>query len=323
MDTRLLEVFLAVAETGGLSSAARRLSFSQPAISQQIKTLERELGTPLLSRDGGKIELTEAGRTLREHARLMLSTWHVVRDQVRLAATLVDRVTLTIGSFPTANAAIVPDAVMELMAVRPELRVTVVEAEPPFNLDLLRSGQCDAVMSFDYPGDTAVRGVIDLPILEETFVLLVPERHPLAGAGEVELEAMEAEQWIAGCPGCRQHMLHSCSLRGFEPDIRCATDDLAMVRRLVANDMGIAMRPALNVVSEPLPGVSILRITDGPRRRISLKATNHDEKSLEVNALYRALVASARRLVDEVPKELAGLFVLHEAKDMMEIEGSL
>lgn len=65
MDTKLLEVFLAVVHAGSISGAARRLDFSQPAVSQQIKALEKVMETELFSREGGRIHLTPAGRRCR------------------------------------------------------------------------------------------------------------------------------------------------------------------------------------------------------------------------------------------------------------------
>ena len=86
MDTKLLEVFLAVVHTGSISAAARRLNFSQPTVSQQMKALERIMDVQLFHREGGRIELTAAGRALQGYAETTLSSWRFVCEQVREAA---------------------------------------------------------------------------------------------------------------------------------------------------------------------------------------------------------------------------------------------
>ncbi|HHV21810.1 MAG TPA: LysR family transcriptional regulator [Propionibacterium sp.] len=310
MDTKLLEVFLAVVHTGSISAAARRLNFSQPTVSQQMKALERIMEVELFTREGGRIELTAAGRALQGYAETTLSSWRFVCEQVREAGGRDDLVELSLASFPSASAALVPEAIAALLAADDRLRVKVLDAEPPASYDLLRSGQVNAIMSFSYPEDEPTRGQTELPILDEEFVLLVSEDHPLAGQGVVDLEDAADSNWVGGCPKCRQELLTVCRERGFVPEILCSTDDPTLTRVMVTKGIGVAMRPALSVVGQPAPGMVPLSIAHGTRRQVSVVVPDADADKPEILALHAALRTAARELVAQsTPAQQARIHV--------------
>lgn len=297
MDTKLLEVFLAVVHTGSISAAARRLNFSQPTVSQQMKALERIMDVQLFTREGGRIELTAAGRALQGYAETTLSSWRFVCEQVREAAGRDDLVELSLASFPSASAALVPEAIAAMLAADERLRVKVLDAEPPASYDLLRGGQVNAIMNFSYPEDEPGRGQVELPILNEEFVLLVSEDHPLAAEGTVDLEDAADSNWVGGCPKCRQELITVCRERGFVPEILCSTDDPTLTRVMVIKGIGVAMRPALSVVGQPVPGLVPLSIAHGVRRQVSVLIPEAEAEKAEIVALHDALRTAARDLV--------------------------
>ncbi len=302
MDTKLLEVFLAVVHTGSISAAARRLNFSQPTVSQQIKALERVLDAQLFTREGGRIELTAAGRTLQSYAESTLSSWRFVVEQVREAVNRDDLIELGLASFPSANAALVPEAVASMLADDERLRVKVLDAEPPASFDLLRSGQADVLITFSYPEDETGRGQVELPILDEEFVLLVADDHPLADRGAVALEEAAESTWIGGCPKCRQELITVCRERGFTPEILMSTDDPKMTQIMVSKGIGVAMRPALAVLGQETPGMVPLGITNGVRRQVSVLVPESEAERPEVVTLHTALRKAAKQLTTKSPK---------------------
>ncbi|OYO18362.1 hypothetical protein CGZ93_15335 [Enemella dayhoffiae] len=302
MDTKLLEVFLAVVHTGSISAAARRMDFSQPTVSQQIKALERVLDTQLFTREGGRIELTAAGRTLQGYAETTLSSWRFVVEQVREAGGRDDLIELGLASFPSANAALVPEAVAAMLAEDDRLRVKVLDAEPPASFDLLRSGQADALISFSYPEDEPNRGQVELPILEEESVLLVAADHPLADRGTVKLAEAAESTWIGGCPKCRQELITVCRERGFSPEILMSTDDPNMTRIMVSRGIGVAMRPALTVLGNDTEGLVPLGLSDGVRRRVSVLVPETEAERPEIVALHQSLRKAAKQLIAKSPK---------------------
>lgn len=302
MDTKLLEVFLAVVHTGSISAAARRLNFSQPAVSQQMKVLERTMETPLFTRERGRLELTAAGRTLQGYAESTLTSWRFVVEQVREASARDDVTELSLGSFPSANAMLVPDAVSTMLAEDSSLRVKVVDAEPPANFDLLRSAQVDALVTFSYPEDEPARGMVELPVLEEKYVLLVGGKNSLAKEKEVTLDAAATDTWIGGCPKCRQELVTECKEKGFNPEILASTDDPMMTRLFVAKGIGVAMRPALTVLGQSDQGFATVGITGGITRKVSVLVPETEADNPIIQTLHATLKSAATKLVGESPK---------------------
>lgn len=301
MDTKLLEVFLAVVNAGSISAAARRLDFSQPTVSQQMKSLERIIGVELFTREGGRVELTAAGRTLQAYAESTLSAWHDVRDRVRESARQDEAISLSIGAFPSANALLLPTALGRMVLDDPRLEVRVLDTEPPADFGMLRSGQCDALITF---GEQAVtrKGVEDLPVLREQNVLLVSEQHPLAGRGSVALEDVADNAFVGGCPHCRQELVETCLRRGFHPRIGVSSDDLGLTRTLVRDGVGIAMRPALTVLGQHIDQIVPLTIEDAPTREVTVEYLTQDD---EPTGSVRDIIHTLHEHLRQVARELA------------------
>ncbi|MEU6966773.1 LysR family transcriptional regulator [Kitasatospora aureofaciens] len=291
IEARHLRVLRAVARTGSFSAAARELGCTQPAISQQMKALEKSVDTPLVVRSGRGMQLSEAGRVLLKHATGILAGLSAAEEEVAAIAGLrAGRVRLV--SFPTASSTLVPSAVARLRDSHPGVRVSLVEAEPPESLAMLRGGECEIALAFRYPqsdGATAspapahgspreARAEANLeaqqlsagtdwsdlvvtPLLDDPLVGLLPAGHPLAGrGGPVGLAELAGEQWIAGCPQCRGHLVELCAGAGFEPRIDFATDDYPAVVGLVAAGLGVAVLPRLALQSVRPDGVSTVPV---------------------------------------------------------------
>ncbi|MGW3180652.1 LysR family transcriptional regulator [Kitasatospora sp. NPDC001119] len=291
IEARHLRVLRAVARTGSFSAAARELGCTQPAISQQMKALEKSVDTPLVVRSGRGMQLSEAGRVLLKHATGILAGLSAAEEEVAAIAGLrAGRVRLV--SFPTASSTLVPPAVARLRDSHPGVRVSLVEAEPPESLAMLRGGECEIALAFRYPqSDGAVAlpapahgtprearaeanleaqqltagtdwsDLVVTPLLDDPLVGVLPAGHPLAGrGGAVGLAELAEEQWIAGCPQCRGHLVELCAGAGFEPRIDFATDDYPAVVGLVAAGLGVAVLPRLALRSVRPDGVSTVPV---------------------------------------------------------------
>lgn len=139
IEARHLRVLRAVAATGSFSAAARELGCTQPAVSQQMKALESSAGTPLLIRTGREMRLTQAGEALVRHASGILAGLTAAEEEVAAIAGLrAGRVRLV--SFPSGSSTLVPGALAALRAAHPGTRVSLVEAEPPRSVEMLREG---------------------------------------------------------------------------------------------------------------------------------------------------------------------------------------
>ncbi|SEG63063.1 transcriptional regulator [Actinacidiphila yanglinensis] len=295
IEARHLRVLRAVARTGSFSAAARELGCTQPAVSQQMKALEGSAGTPLLVRGAREMRLTEAGEVLVRHAAGILSGLTAAEEEVAAIAGLrAGRVRL--ASFPSGSSTLVPSAVADLRAHHPDTRVSLVEAEPPRSVEMLRAGDCDITLAFRYvdlptPAEESWSDLVVRPLLTDRLVGLVPADHPLAagsggagseGAGSkgegseggrasvpsVPYDALAAEQWIAGCPRCRRHLVEVCERAGFTPRIDFATDDYPAVVGLVAAGLGVAVLPELALAAVRTDGVAVLEMAPSVEREV-------------------------------------------------------
>ncbi|MFD9355908.1 LysR family transcriptional regulator [Streptomyces sp. NPDC060031] len=274
IEARHLRVLRAVAGTGSFSAAARELGCTQPAVSQQMKALEQSAGTPLLIRAGREMRLTQAGEALVRHAAGILAGLTAAEEEVAAIAGLrAGRVRLV--SFPSGSSTLVPTALAAMRAAHPGTRISLVEAEPPRSVEMLREGDCDVALAFRYGGDGDGLGsaaewedLVVRPLLTDRLVGLVPEGHRLAGAGRVGMAELADEPWIAGCPRCRRHLVEVCEGVGFTPRIDFATDDYPAVVGLVGAGLGVAVLPELAVESVRAKGVSTLVVEPAVEREV-------------------------------------------------------
>ncbi|MER5767939.1 LysR family transcriptional regulator [Streptomyces sp. NPDC001985] len=252
IEARHLRVLRAVAASGSFSAAARTLGCTQPAVSQQMKALETSAGTPLLIRTGREMRLTQAGEVLVRHASGILAGLTAAEEEIAAIAGLrAGRVRLV--SFPSGSSTLVPAALAALRAAHPGTRVSLVDAEPPRSVEMLREGDCDIALAFRYRGaperEADWGDLIVRPLLSDRLVGLVPEGHPLAGAGAVTIGDLAEDPWIAGCPRCRRQLVEVCEEAGFTPRIDFATDDYPAVIGLVGAGLGVAVLPELALES--------------------------------------------------------------------------
>ncbi|MFD8982487.1 LysR family transcriptional regulator [Streptomyces sp. NPDC059564] len=275
IEARHLRVLRAVAGTGSFSAAARELGCTQPAVSQQMKALEQSAGTPLLIRTGREMRLTQAGEALVRHAAGILAGLTAAEEEVAAIAGLrAGRVRLV--SFPSGSSTLVPTALAAMRAAHPGTRISLVEAEPPRSVEMLREGDCDLALAFRYGGDgggaqaaaAEWEDLVVTPLLTDRLVGLVPEGHRLAGAGRVGMAELAEEPWIAGCPRCRRHLVEVCEGVGFTPRIDFATDDYPAVVGLVGAGLGVAVLPELAVESVRAKGVSTLAVEPAVEREV-------------------------------------------------------
>jgi DNA-binding transcriptional LysR family regulator len=222
------------------------------------------------------MRLTEAGEVLVRHASGILAGLTAAEEEVAAIAGLrAGRVRLV--SFPSGSSTLVPTALAALRAAHPGTRVSLVEAEPPRSIEMLREGDCDVALAFRYGGGPEGRqadgqaewdDLVVRPILADRLVGLVPEGHRLAGAGSVGMAELADESWIAGCPRCRRQLVDVCEEAGFTPRIDFATDDYPAVVGLVGAGLGVAVLPELAIESVRPRGARTVTVEPAVEREI-------------------------------------------------------
>jgi len=264
LDPRRVLTFREVARLGSFSRAAEELSLTQPAVSQQILALERQLGIRLIDRGPGGLDLTAAGVLLLRHADAVSSRLRLATEQI---GTLVDeqRRHLAIGAFPSAIATIVPEALVRMRAAEPDLEVSVAEGTLEELVSAVRDGTLHLAILFQ---DAAAprRDHEDLErhdLFEEPMVAALPPRHRLARRRTIDLEQLAGDAWTAPS---RDGLVHrTCLAAGFEPNIAFVTRDVLAFRELLAP--GLAVTLTVRLLAGRLDGIAPAAVTGDPARR--------------------------------------------------------
>ena len=247
-EMKHLRLLIAIEDGGSLSAAARELGYSQPAVSQQLQVLEHAARTPLVIRDRPGTRFTEAGAVLTRHARMIVAAAARAESEVSAIAGL-RRGNLRLVSFPSAAATVLPRAFADLRTRLPGLSFTLREAESAAAMAMLRAGECDIAIVYEWvtPGlegrhrITLEPGERSVTLVEESVQVAMPEAHSQASHACVELESLAGETWIAGCPVCRAQLLEIADHSGFAPRIGFETDDYVALQRLVGAGLGVAL----------------------------------------------------------------------------------
>lgn len=304
LDVHAMRVIRAIADEGSITGAAAALGYSQPAVSQQVKRMEARLGMPLVERVGRRLRLTEAGRVLARHAPAVTTALDAAADELAEIRGL-RRARVRLVGFPSASPTIVPRLLRELAASAPGLTVTYVEAEPPEAVEAVREDRADIAVTFSYPGDRddphgeSARGLAVRAIGTDELMLVLPEGHAAAGTEGVDVAALADENWIAGCPRCRGHLLEMCGRAGFSPRITFETDNVAAVEGLVAQGIGVATLPRLAVASfPPVAGILTRPLPPGEQRRLHVVTAHGADRVPAVRTTIDALERVCHSLGD-------------------------
>ncbi|WP_053385429.1 LysR family transcriptional regulator [Leucobacter celer] len=267
IDSTELRILHALATTGSLTAAAGSLGLSQPAVSQRIKRVETRLAVPLIERSGRGIRLTPAGRILADHGRTVVA-------EIDAAIAAIDDLrgeragTLRMVGFPSASATVVPALMRELVDEAPDVSLQYREAEPPAATAMLRDGEVDCALIFDYEGAAELpAGSAFLPLWREEVQLVVSHARETDG-DTARLEDYADEHWIAGCEKCRGHLLSAAGEAGFEPDIIQETDNVPAMLAMAAAGGAVALVPGLALAAaRTLPEDARALQLDPPRYR--------------------------------------------------------
>ncbi|WP_298890014.1 LysR family transcriptional regulator [uncultured Serinicoccus sp.] len=300
MIDRRLQVLRMVAQRGTVTGAAEALSYTPSAVSQQLRTLGRELGVELLVHDGRGVRLSPAAQVLLDRTDELVSRWEEIRAEVARVAETGGGV-LRLAGFSTAASALLPPVAAR---VRAELggEVQIVEADPEECFELLLTGRADVavvVAVATLPASTDPR-FEQRHLLDDPIDLLVPEGHPLAGQESVALRDLAAERWIMDRPGRPYHELlqTACTGAGFTPSVAHYAAEWDTGAALVGAGLGIALVPRLAHVPAAYPVVRVpLHGDPAPARHLRTGIRRGSAGHPSVAAALRALedVAAPRR----------------------------
>ncbi len=297
VEVRHLAALEAVITARSFAGAARRLGYTQSAISLQIAALERIAGTRLLERPGGRrpVAPTPAGERVLRHARRVLDQIHATEADLSDLAT-GDAGTVSLGTFQSASRRLLPAALRLLRTTHPGVEVRLDETPHLEQLGRLATGQIDlafVLLPVDGPFDT--RELVDDPFLFITAreSLRSGERLPsLAQLARLPLISWQRAPFVL------ETLLQS---RGHHPHVVLRSDDSPTVQGLVAAGLGSAVLPSFAL---DLPDPRLVVIDAGrhvPPRRIGLAWHRDRVPAPAIHALIRALETTCACVMRKQP----------------------
>ncbi|MFE2448936.1 LysR family transcriptional regulator [Streptomyces sp. NPDC021218] len=298
-DLHRLRLLRELKHRGTITAVATALNYSPSTISQQLSLLETEAGVQLLEPIGRRVRLTPQAEILVAHTDIVLRQLEAAEAEIAQSLTELTT-TVRIAAFQTALLALLPQALTILQDQHPRLRVELVQAEPEMALPKMLAHDYDLIIAEEYPGHPLPRPAE----VEYQELCLDPMRFALPPTDQATDHAqvwdlVAQRPWIVEPPGTasRQWIRDLCRNAGFEPDIRYATDDLLVHRRLVEQGHAVAILPDLLWLDNP-PRAVLLDIPGGPHTRRIITACRKD------NATHPAIKACQAALI--VHRKTAG-----------------
>jgi len=256
MDFRQLRYFLAVAEEGQITKAAKRLHITQPPLSQQIQLLEKELGVRLLERSNRTIRLTEAGRTLRNRAEQMVELMNKTIVEIQEINEGL-RGILTIGTI-TSGGTILPQHIQAFNQKYPQINFKLWQGETDRILELLNNSVIE-IGIIRFPVDTGLYNYITLPTEP-----MVAAAHPSFfnnNKDTIYLTELNNKPLMMH-RRFEQKIAERCQEFGFKPKILCTSDDFIPLWLSAQAKVGILIFPKSAASILPKSGLVFKEIAE-------------------------------------------------------------
>ncbi|MFG1295132.1 LysR substrate-binding domain-containing protein [Xanthobacter variabilis] len=291
MELRHLRYFVAVAEELNFTRAAARLRTAQPSFSQQIRDLEEEIGTPLLTRTKRRVALTEAGRVFLDEARLVLAQAHRAVEMARRAAQLDER-RLVIGFLPSAEVKIFPSMLTVMRARFPELNLVFRSLTTMEQEEALSRRDIDVGFLRLPVKDPALRHV---SVLRERLVAVIPADPPLARVEEVDITELAKIPFLRISPG-HAGGLHDI-VEGFLKANKAEVTPVQDVDNVMTMMTLVGLRTGFSILPDYVEHLLFRNVTTRPFRGrqtfVDLAMVWHCENDMPELAAFRELVLEA------------------------------
>lgn len=301
MDTRRLKSFLKIVDTGSLTRAAAALNIAQPALSQQLASLEAHFRQKLLIRSQQGVTPTEAGRVLYRHAQALLKQFEQTEADVKRASTSLSG-SVSVGLAPYSAASTLSLALLQTVrAKHPDVLLHIVEGFAVAFSELIMTGRLDmAVMH----GAGPMRGVNFQPLLMEEFFLVAPSGASLPGTSDAPIQLAD----LVGVPlmlPSRVNFVRKAVESAFAsihqtPRIVAEVESLGTLREAVGEGVGSTILPwsVANQIATPLR--SVIRAISNPKIEdtVSMCVSDHmplSEAAVAVRSILLDLALAAAK----------------------------
>jgi DNA-binding transcriptional LysR family regulator len=261
MDLNQLRYLVALAEERHFTRAAEREHIAQPALSQQIRRLENELGLALVERTTRRVSITEAGELLVARARRILAETKAAAEEMHaLSGVKAGRV--TVGALHTMGPVDVSLALAVFHQRHPGVDLTVRENSSEELAEMIRVDEIDlAFLSVTERIESHGLGLHQL--VSEELVVVLPRGHALSHRRRVRMVELADEEFISFRVGARlrELLVAAGAHAGFEPRVTLESNESQRVRRLVSRGLGVAILPRSDA-DAPGADVAVVSLRD-------------------------------------------------------------
>jgi DNA-binding transcriptional LysR family regulator len=279
-----------LARLGTIAAVAEASGYTPGAVSQQLATLERAVGQPLLDRVGRRVQLTDAGVVLVEHAERILRSEDAARHALE-AVTQEVAGTIRVATFASSAATLLAPSIVAATARHPHLTALTVEVDVDAVTRVVERGDADLAFGLDYPDAPVPRapGIEVLRMATERFMLAVPAAWQMPDA--VSLAAAADRDWIL--PPAETNygraVRAACRRVEFEPRVTHTVTDTAVSLAMVAQALGITMVTDMMLALAPPTGLRTVRVREDVRRDVVLLRRHGDDARPVVQAMTAAI----------------------------------
>ncbi|WP_421989944.1 hydrogen peroxide-inducible genes activator [Qipengyuania sp.] len=256
---RQFEIFVRLADTGNMGEAAAGLGLTQPALSQQLRSLEETLGLRLFERVPKGMQLTPAGRDLVAGARSVIAAARDFRDAAdHIAARPAG--SIRFGVTPTMGPYLLPGVIKVLHERYPDLRLFMREGIPSIQHAELEAGELDMVLS---PLPVVGRGLRVEPLFREPLRIVAPPDDPLHDSGSLTRENFHGRTFLTLDHRHHYHrqLLEICDQLGASVLSDYEGTSLDALQQMVGSGVGLAILPELYIRSDA-GGLDVVRIAE-------------------------------------------------------------
>jgi DNA-binding transcriptional LysR family regulator len=248
MDLVQLEHFLAVADERTFTRAAERVFRTQPALSQSIKKLETELGSPLFVRDNGNVSLTEAGNLLSEYAHRMLK---LRDDATRSIAQLqnLESGALSIAAHESAALYLLPNAILRFLQLFPDVKISVKRAR----LDEIPRMVLDREVQIGFLKESpAFQELESIDVHSDRMALIASPKHRLLGRSAVAVKDLDGVPFVVHhlCSSTEEVVLRLFRQNGIRCHVVAELWSFENIKSFVLENVGLAIVPRITVMEE-------------------------------------------------------------------------
>lgn len=296
MRIEQLEYLAAVVQHGSLRRASEHLHLSQPALSEAVSKLERELGVSLLDRRRSGARISRRGRELLDN---MVEVLEAV-DRLRTAADdqTVSTLAVRVGTVSAATSTLLVPAIRDFRTTHPEATLEVVNTQQSQIHQGLTEGTLDLGLVNLLEGDDPPGDLVGTRLVHGRPVAVLPGHHPLTSQDKVTADDLRAEPFVAMRAGYLMHRFAHRLFGAQMPPVCYTTDGAELGKAMVAEDLGLTVLPDFSVIGDPLEraGIITYRPLAGDDTRVTLvlchARSQHPPRGLL--DLRDALVARAR-----------------------------